>query len=121
MLAGCQTFAQQIGDQENQLTAAGFKRFPADTPERLMSLRQLPANQFVATPEGSGTGYVYADPVVCGCLYVGDNAAYDAYQNSLLQTELWDQRELDNLMYAGDFGWDDWDGRYWGNSGLRGN
>ena len=46
-LGGCQTLAQKVTDKEDLLAAAGFAVQPANTPQRLASLRALPANKFV--------------------------------------------------------------------------
>lgn len=40
--AACQTPQQKIAGKEDILTAAGFKFLPANTPQRVASLRQLP-------------------------------------------------------------------------------
>jgi hypothetical protein len=67
-------------DRENLLTAAGFTSRPADTPARRAELRTLPANRFVRQVRGDRVIYLYADPLVCSCLYVGDQAAFDRFR-----------------------------------------
>lgn len=75
-LSGCQSLL--ISHKEALLESSGFEATPADTPERRALLTGLPAPQFVTAQEG---GYVYADPLVCGCLYVGSAEAYWKYRS----------------------------------------
>ena len=62
--------------------AAGFQMKPADTAERVAHLQTLtPAQARAAHRTRDGKLlYVYADPKGCQCLYVGDEAAYQRYQ-----------------------------------------
>jgi hypothetical protein len=55
-LSGC---AQQVQQKEDMLAAAGFKPVPANTPQR------------------------HADPTICNCLYVGNQAACDSYLQTM--------------------------------------
>jgi len=80
-LAGCATL--QAGDTratEDLLAAAGFQMKPADTPERLAHLQTLKARTLVRRPENGEPRYVYADPTVCQCLYVGTEQQYQEYR-----------------------------------------
>jgi hypothetical protein len=69
-LSSCQSTL--ITHKEALLEDAGFKETPANTPERQALLTSLPARQIVARAYGT---YVYADPQVCNCLYVGSEDA----------------------------------------------
>jgi hypothetical protein len=40
----------------------------------------LPAYKFIQRVNGDTIHYVYSDPSVCRCLYVGSQAAYTKYQ-----------------------------------------
>jgi hypothetical protein len=64
----------------NLFTAAGFTIQYADTPEKLAHLRKLPPDKLVTRQRNGKTYYVYADPTICRCAYVGTSAAYRAYQ-----------------------------------------
>jgi hypothetical protein len=68
-LTACQSSG--ILQQENALSAAGFSVRIADSAERQAMLNRLPPNMFVQRVNGNDIHYVYADPVVCGCLYIG--------------------------------------------------
>jgi hypothetical protein len=82
LTAACQTSRQHIVNHENDLAAAGFVLRPADTSERRTLLAQLPAHRFVQRSKDDKVHYVYADPSVCKCLYVGTEGAYSQYQQN---------------------------------------
>lgn len=114
-VVGCKS--TQIENKEDLLSAAGFQMKPANTPERQASLKALPANKFVPKTMDDKTEYVYADPVVCNCLYVGDQNAYSAYKKEVFQRNLADEQQLTAQMYTQPFAWGGWD---WGAWGWRG-
>jgi hypothetical protein len=64
----------------------GFVPKKAKTAARMASLKALPPHQFVAKTINGKPSYLYADPVVCGCFYVGDQRAYDQYRQ-LMSTQ----------------------------------
>lgn len=105
LVAACATPQQRAENRENLLTAAGFTARPANTPERVASLHGLPANKVVQRTRGGVVSYVYADPLVCGCLYVGGQAAYGRYQQEVFQRRLANQQEMTAQMDQ--MGWDD--------------
>ena len=73
--------AAQQSTPNNLFTAAGFTVRYADTPAKLAHLRRLPPDKLVTKQRGGKMYYVYADPNICGCAYVGTPEAYRAYQN----------------------------------------
>ncbi len=76
---------------EQQLAAAGFEKKVADTPAKLAHLGTLtPARKLVPHRRDGRLYYVYADPVVCNCLYVGTAAQY--------QVALAKRRESEELV-----------------------
>jgi hypothetical protein len=62
---------------ETQLRTAGFRLIPADTPDRIESMRSLPALALLRAERDGVPAYVYADPVSCRCLWIGDPASYE--------------------------------------------
>ena len=72
--------AAQQPAPNNLFTAAGFAVKYADTPEKHAILRRLPPDKLVLRKRGGKTYYVYADPSICRCVYVGTPQAYQAYQ-----------------------------------------
>ncbi len=97
-VAACATPQQRAEDRENLLSAAGFTVQPANTPQHVASLRSLPANKVVQRTRGSTVRYIYADPLVCGCLYVGDQAAYGRYRQEVFQRRLVNEQEMTAQM-----------------------
>lgn len=79
LITACQTSSERVGKREDNLAVAGFLARPANTPERQAMLARLPAHKFVQHAKGDQIDYVYADPTVCKCLYVGSQAAYAKY------------------------------------------
>jgi hypothetical protein len=73
-------FCQQHSDANNLFTAAGFAVRYADTPEKMAHLRRLPADKLVTRMRNGKMYYIYADPNICQCAYVGTPRAYQAYQ-----------------------------------------
>jgi hypothetical protein len=52
-----------------------------DAPQAM--LKALPPHQFIARTVNGRTRYLYADPAVCGCIYVGDPAALARYRQEM--------------------------------------
>lgn len=100
LLTACQTTPPDYGAQEDRLAAAGFVMKPASTPERQAMLGRLPAHQFLIRQNGDTTHYVYADPLVCDCLYVGTQQAYEQYRANALAQNLAAERQLVALTYS---------------------
>jgi hypothetical protein len=77
-LAGCMTVGAP--EKEGQLAAAGFVRQQADTPQKLAKLQALPQNTIVFAQRKHGAVYIYADAAGCNCAFIGNQAAYQQYQ-----------------------------------------
>ena len=108
-LSGCVTEQQIIAQREDRLSAAGFIIKPANTPEREAMLARLPANKFILRQRGDDSHYVYADPVVCGCLYVGSQQAYNRYKANEFAKHLADEQLLSAQTYSdAAWSWDAW-------------
>jgi uncharacterized membrane protein YebE (DUF533 family) len=109
-LAACQTERQMVAQREDNLAAAGFIVKPANTPERQQMLNRLPPHTFVQRVNGDVVHYVFADPLVCGCLYVGTQQAYNAYKLHQQQQNLANQQAMTAQAYADPA----WSWRAWG-------
>jgi hypothetical protein len=106
LLTGCQS--TQVLQQEDDLSAAGFTVIIADTAERQEMMNRLPANQFVQRAGANTVHYVYADPNVCGCLYIGTQQAFDQYvANQQLDFEQAQRMAVENF-YDAAWNWDAW-------------
>jgi hypothetical protein len=104
-VSACETQQQRISEHEDRLSAAGFIVRPANTPARQAMLHKLPADKFVRREHGDTIHYVYADPVVCGCLYVGTQEAYNKFKANELARQLVDEQQITADTYA-DAAWD---------------
>jgi hypothetical protein len=79
---------------ENTLTVAGFVVRAADTPDLRAKLDLLPPHRVLQRAHGETIRYVYADPDVCDCFYVGSQRAYDLYQKLRLERHLAHQQPI---------------------------
>jgi hypothetical protein len=90
LTAGCGLLAERraAAALDERLEAAGFRRVPADTAAKREHLARMPERLFTTTTTKRGERrYLLADPDRCGCLYVGDEAAYQRYTNLELAQE----------------------------------
>jgi len=99
--------APMVQNKENMLAAAGFTLLPASTPQRQASLASLPPHKFVHRTRNGKVVYIYADPTICDCLYVGDQAAYGRYRQNVFQKNLADERLMTAEMNE-NFDWGVW-------------
>ena len=65
--------------------------------------------------KGGGLRYIYADPVVCNCLYVGD--PFNAYKKEVFTRNIVNEQQLTAETYSDQWSWAGWD---WGAWGPRG-
>ena len=90
---GCATIRRnEVQQTEQMLAAAGFRMKPADNAERITHLRTLPSRKLAPYQQGSDIYWVYADPDVCNCLWVGNEQQYQAYQKIRIDKEIADSR-----------------------------
>ncbi len=113
-LTACETTQDQVSRREDHLAAAGFMVRPADTPARQKMLASLPSHQFVMRTHADSVSYVYADPLVCDCLYVGSQVAYDQYKSNMEQQHLANEE----AMSAQNFADPEWNWSAWGGGGY---
>lgn len=115
LLAGCAAIMQQrVENHEDLLAAAGFTARPANTPQRQLALQTLPADRMVRHQRGDRFVYLYADPVVCDCLYIGDQTAYGRYQQELLQRRIAQENiEAAQLNENAAWDWSFWGPGWW--------
>lgn len=99
LLAACQTAPPDFGAYEDNLAAAGFVMKPANTPQRQAMLARLPAHRFLIRQNGDAIHYVYADPLVCDCIYVGTQQAFSQFRTNQLRQHLIDEQQLVALTY----------------------
>ena len=109
--AGCATMqAAATRSTEELLSAAGFHMEPADTPEKLAELQTLPARQVLPRTRDGKTTYVYPDPRVCHCLFVGGEPQYQQYERLRVQTDIANEESSAAVMGGpwGPWRWTPW-------------
>jgi hypothetical protein len=97
-LGGCVSVGAQ--EKESQLSAAGFMRLQADTPAKAAKLQALPQNSIVYAQRKGGNAYIYADAAGCNCAYVGNEAAYQSYQQLRAANNIAQMQETTALLNA---------------------
>lgn len=93
-LAACATEAQIVHSKENLMAAAGFTMRPANTPERQASLAALPPARFTVQTRGDKVVYFFPDPVVCHCLWIGNQQQYARYRQEVFQQHIADEEAM---------------------------
>ncbi len=86
---------QAVVNTENALSNAGFRAQAADTPQRKAALTSLQPHKFSMQIRNGKSIWVYADPTICHCLYLGDQIAYDTYMVAMQQKQ---QREYAEIV-----------------------
>jgi hypothetical protein len=97
---------QAVQNKEDMLSAAGFTQVPANTPQRQASLATLPPHKFVRQVRANHVLYTYADPTICNCLYVGNQAAYGRYRENVFLRHLANEQQMTAEMNQ--MNWDAW-------------
>jgi hypothetical protein len=92
--AAASACAAQVQNKEDMLAASGFTLVPANTPARQASLSSLPPHKFVHQVRNNVVVYTYADPTICDCLYVGNQAAYDRYRQDVFVKHIADEQQM---------------------------
>ena len=90
LLTGCAALEkQETRSTEQLLSAAGFDIKPADTPEKLANLQAMKQRKVVRRETKDGRlQFLYADAAVCRCVYVGDEQAYQRYQDLAVRQQI---------------------------------
>ncbi len=111
-VSACVSPEERVQNKEDLLAASGFTLVPANTPERQASLASLPPHKFARQIRDDQVTYPYADPTICGCLYVGDQAAYGRYRENVFQKSLADERQMTAERYQ-NMDWGPWGPRWY--------
>lgn len=106
-LASCATMDSKSDGQT--LSSSGFQVFAADTPQKQANLKKLHAYKVVPHTGASGAvRYVYADPRN-NRVFVGDQFAYEQYQQALSRQEAAMHENMEAIDYDDSaIGWGDW-------------
>ena len=68
-----------------KLEDAGFVARLAETPASIAQLRTLPARKFIRRVKAGRPYYIYVDPDLCKCAYLGDQDAMNDYRDMVGQ------------------------------------
>lgn len=111
-LTGCAAIERAEHDSTEQLlAAAGFNVLPADNAQRQAALAQLKPFTLSRQARGGQMLYVYPD-TDNNLVYVGNQAAYDRYQNLVVQQQISNQNLMAAQMASMPGMWGGWG--YWG-------
>jgi hypothetical protein len=90
VLAGCATApsSRPPKSQDELLTAAGFNSYVANTPQSLAYLKTLPPQEIVQHRYKGTDRYLVCTDQNSRACYVGDEAAYQRYQNLANQEDI---------------------------------
>jgi len=97
-LGGCASIGAP--EKEGQLAAAGFVRLQADTPQKVAKLQALPQNTITYAQRKNGNAYIYADAAGCNCAFVGNDAAYQQYQQLRAANNIAQMQETTSMLNA---------------------
>src|ERR1700732_5171283 len=80
--AKSKTPQQQAQELEPMLEAAGFSELPASTSDQATKVKTLPPLKLSYYDDNNGIKHYWmADSDYCKCLFHGDEAAYQRYEN----------------------------------------
>src|SRR6202011_6230853 len=86
--------AQKAARLDPMLSAAGFHMIPADTARKqsiVSSMTPLKVNYYFG--KDGKPHYWFVDPYQCHCVYLGDEKAYQQYENLRIQERLAEQEQ----------------------------
>jgi hypothetical protein len=89
-LSGCAK--QEAAQSDDKLAEAGFVAMR--TPEVMAAARGKPAHKFIWRMVGGTKTYYWYDPASCGCVYQGNQAAYDKFRQEMRAQRLMYEEEL---------------------------
>jgi hypothetical protein len=100
LAAACANSGAAVTEKEDLLVSAGFVPKKAYSAARMATLKSLPPHQFVTRTINGGTRYLYADPTICGCIYVGDQKAYDQYRQKMAAVQTATDEQIRSVLSA---------------------
>ena len=95
LLTACAAMeASQAMETEQLLAAAGFQIKLADSPAKLAHAQTLTQHQLVPHEKDGAVYYGYADATTCKCVYWGNEASYQRYQQLAVQRQIADDQRM---------------------------
>jgi hypothetical protein len=89
-LGGCAK--QEAAQSDDKLAEAGFVAMR--TPEAMAAAQGKPAHKFISRTINGVKTYSWYDPASCGCVYRGNQAAYEKFRQEMLAQRLMYEEEL---------------------------
>lgn len=108
--AGAPTATAPAKTMPEMLQEAGFKAFPANTPQEMSHLQSCPAGTLMVHKQPGSVCYAFADPT-SKVMYMGDEAAYRRLQDLLGKQE---QRIEEQRIESDPQFWNTWGHRFGG-------
>ena len=71
--------------RDRLLEQSGFFMRSADTPAKVARMKRLPPLKFIARNSPRGRYYLFADPKLCVCVFVGNQRAMDNFQSQIMK------------------------------------
>ena len=120
LLSACAAMkAEEATSKEQLLAAAGFKMQLANTPEKLAHLKTLTQQKIVVHEKDGINYYVYADATTCQCVYIGQDANYQNFQQLQVQKNIvQDQKMTAEMNEDAAMNWGMWGPGYYGMGGF---
>jgi len=106
-LSACSPYTPALRSGDD-LALAGFTAHPANTTARWQMMNLLPPNTMTYRPSGPDIVMLYADPLACGCVYMGNRAAYLAYKTTHPITPLQERRMTAEINQHPGWDWTVW-------------
>lgn len=123
-LLGCSP-ARSYLDKGFILAQAGFKAHYADTTARYTMMNYLPPGKLTyrLSPQGKRI-YLYADPIACNCIYMGNEAAYQNLTGFIKDTKKEKYQRyvvpLTSMTVEGRQNTEEWDWSIWSRNANPG-
>lgn len=71
--------ASKPESKDDMLADSGFKVVSLKTPQQAAAFKKLKPHELKRKNYNGKVVWVYADPTICGCLYMGTQDAYNTY------------------------------------------
>jgi hypothetical protein len=114
LISGCSTPVERASEKNDLLAAAGFHIVPVTTDQQRLQLETLPPNRVVQKVRDGKVIFLYADPYACGCLYIGDENAWDNYKREQIQQNIISQERMTAQMNENAaWNWNMWGPGWW--------
>ena len=108
-LAACAEGARQAEQRDDLLARAGFQSRTADSAPKIAFMKALPPHKFVVKTINGKPVYLYADPLVCRCVYFGKEDNWGRYQRALFNQKIAAQHAETSQLYKSiEYNGDDW-------------